>query len=461
MGWVSNDLDPDKMLLLDVFCYLINRSNLIKGDNKMRSTGKKMLVATTALGLMIGSAGIVLAEEAAEDAVASNLKEMFTKGTASGQIRTGWLTLDSDEEGAETLDDWAIGGQLKFETAPLMGISLGAAFYTSHSITQGDEDEFNDEMSSADQKYDLLAESYIMLGYDAFGAVLGRQVIDTPFADSDDIRMTPHTFEALTASYDLDDVGLSFDAGWLTRWQGVDADYPDDADFGDLVEGSDGTAMLGASYANDMLEGGLWWYGIMDVANVFYGDIYAPIPFSEGVELTLGAQFSTQSDDSNAETLEARGAETAGDLYGLMAELSFAGFTVGAAYTHAAVDEGEALFGGFGGGPFFTNIDTLVANEFAAGQDADAYTLSLGYDFSDLGVSGLSIGYVFGQYEGGADPKDPNANADVIEHNIWLEYEFGDGWSMDAVYVMSSDEENDANTEWDYDRAQIRLNYTF
>ena len=391
---------------------------------------------------------------------AGSFAEMFTKGTPSGQIRLGYLTTNPQVAGDNTLDDFAIGGQLKFETAPWRGASIGAAFYTSHSITRPDDEDFNDEMSGPDQGYDLLAESYLNYAVAGLNLRLGRQLFDTPFADSDDIRMTPHTFEAFTGDYDFGE-GFRATAGWMTRWQGVDAGYPNGADFGDMVEGSDGTFMIGGTYGGDILEANVWYYGVVDVVNAFYADIVVPIPMGDVVGMNVGFQVSLQGDNTNTETFVEMGSKVGGDLYGIMAEIDVIGITVGVAWDHASIDEGEALFGGWGGGPFFTNIDTLVANEFAAGQDADSYTLSVGYDFSDIGVEGLSIGYVYGRYEGGADPMDANVNAKVDEHNFAAEYSITDNWSIDAVYVVSNDKENELDTEWDYNRFQARVNFTF
>ena len=422
---------------------------------------KTVAVSTMAGAMLIANTPFVAAEEAAsEDITANSFSEMFTKGTPSGQIRLGYIVMDPDAGGENTLDDFAAGGQLKFETAPLAGFSLGAAFYTSHSLFKPDDEDYNDEMAGPDQHYDLLAEAYFNYAIAGLNLRLGRQLFDTPFADSDDIRMTPHTFEAITGVYDFGE-GIDLTAGWMTRWQGVDAGFPSDGDFGDMVEGSDGTFMIGSTYGSDILEASLWYYGVVDVTNVFYADVMVPIPIGDAVSMSVGAQIALQGDDTNAETYIEMGSEIGGELYGIMAEVEVIGITVGLAWDHASVDEGEALFGGWGGGPFFTNIDTLVANEFAAGQNADSYTLSVGYDFSDVGVEGLSIGYTFGNYQGGTDPMESSADADVNEHNFAVEYSFADNWSVDAIYVFSEDKENDMDTEWDYNRFQTRLNFTF
>ncbi len=392
-------------------------------------------------------------------AKATSFTEAFTKGTPSGQIRLGYIWLNPDEEDTKSTYDLALGGQLKFETAALYGVSLGAAFYTSHSLLQPDDEDFNDELSSPEQHYDLLAEAYVNGNWEGFNIRVGRLLIDTPFADSDDIRMTPHTFEAAVAGYEYNDFSVT--GGYLSTWQGVDAGYHDDADFDDMVPGSDGTWLVGGTYGSDLFEAGLWYYSATDVVNAFYADIVAPIEFSDSITMTIGAQVSAQGDNTSDETYAEIGSKVKGQLYGVMGELCFIGITFGVAYDYASVDEGAALFGGWGGGPFFTNIDTLVANEFAAGQDANSYTLSIGYDFSEIGAEGLSIGYTFGHYDGGADPMDSTADAKVDEHDIYLEYVITDAWSVDAVYVISDDKENEAATEWDYNRAQVRVNFTF
>jgi len=397
--------------------------------------------------------------EPAVPAEATSLAEAFTKGTPSGQIRLGYIWLDPEENDTKSTYDLALGGQLKFETASLYGVALGAAFYTSHSLLQPDEEDFNDELSSAKQHYDLLAEAFVNYSLKGFSIRAGRQLIDTPFADGDDIRMTPNTFEAVVGAYECRDFSVT--GGYLSEWQGPDAGYHHDADFDDMVPGSDGTWMLGGGYGSDLFEAGFWYYGVVDVVNVFYGDIIIPLALGESMALTLGAQIALQSDSTNDETYAEIGSRVEGNLYGVMAEFSIAGITAVIAYDHASVDEGEALFGGFGGGPFFTNIDTLVANEFAAGQNADSYILSLGYDLSETGAQGLSIGYTFGHYKGGADAINSAANAEVEEHNFYVEYEITETWSLDAVYVVSDDKENQAATEWDYDRAQVRVNFTF
>ncbi len=426
----------------------------------MRKT--KTVATSTMMSVLFcaHSALVAAGDHPLEENTASSFSEMFEKSSYSGEIRTGYLMTHPEMSVENTMDDFAAAGQLKIVTASWNGFQLGGAFYTSHSITQTDGEGYNDEFAGPDQHYNLLAEAYIDYTSGDLNLRLGRQLIDTPFADSDDIRMTPHTFEALVGNYALGN-GFKLTAGWMTRWQGFDAGFPRDAGFDDMVQDSDGTFMLGGSYGDEIFEASAWYYSVVDVVNVFYGDIMLPITLGENVTLTLGAQLTLQHDDTNSKTAAEIGSELNGELFGVMAELTLASITFGLAWDHANVDEGEALFGGWGGGPFFTNIDTLVANEFAAGQDADSYTVSEAYDLAGLGLSGFNVGYTYGHYEGGADPFDAHTDAEVEEHNFSLVYDISDNWCADAVYVMSHDQESTADTEWDYDRFQTRVTFLF
>ena len=151
------------------------------------------------------------------DIYGNTLDDMFNNGKFNGQIRTGYIYDDMKNENSPINYATALGGQLKYETASLYGVSLGAAFYTSHRITflSGDDEKYNNELSG-DTHYDLLAEAYMNYQYDSFNLRVGRQLIDTPYADSDDIRMTPNTFEGIVASYGMGDFTVI--GAYFTMW---------------------------------------------------------------------------------------------------------------------------------------------------------------------------------------------------------------------------------------------------
>ena len=57
--------------------------------------------------LLIANSHFVSAEESN---VANSFSEMFEKSLLSGQIRSGYLTVNPEVSGENTLDDFAIGG---------------------------------------------------------------------------------------------------------------------------------------------------------------------------------------------------------------------------------------------------------------------------------------------------------------------------------------------------------------
>lgn len=382
----------------------------------------------------------------------NSLADAFKNGKVNGQIRAGYLHADPEIAGEPTSYATALGGQLKFETAKWYGFDIGAAFYTSHAINpwsgSKSDGEFNDELTSAAGYYDLLAEAYLDYNYENFKVRGGRQLIDTPYADSDDIRMTPNTFEGVLATYAYDE--FTFIGAYLTRWQGPDAGV---YKFVDLLEDGDGVAMLAATYEKEDLEAGLWYYHADKTANVFYGD--ATYSYKLGDEATLkgSLQLGDQSEIDNS------GID--GMIYGAMAELDYAGLTLSIAYDRLKVDEDKEYFGGFGGGVGFVNMFEMTAGVFTFHQSAKGWKAAIGYDFSQMGIEGLSIEYDYGNFKG-----DIEHEAD--EHNLMIVYAPSDTWDLELVYDRIEDANMDIGedefgdpVDYSLDRVLVRANYNF
>ena len=129
---------------------------------------------------------------------ADSLEEMFSKGKTSGEIRMFYIDR-SDRSANNNLTATAIGGNLKFETASLNGISLGVAGYTTNRIFKGLEDANtpnNTLLNNAGESYSILGEAYVKLDLKDMGTktdiTAGRQKLNTPLAGADDSRMLPN-----------------------------------------------------------------------------------------------------------------------------------------------------------------------------------------------------------------------------------------------------------------------------
>ncbi|MEA1955521.1 MAG: hypothetical protein U9N02_03400, partial [Campylobacterota bacterium] len=359
-----------------------------------------------------------MALSSAYAAEASNVKEMFSNGETSGQVRVAYYSENPDAAG-KTSTATAIGGQLKFETASLNGLSLGAAFYTAQAIDalSGDQKDgdYSGFLASDNENYTELAEAYINYATGDFNIRIGRQLIDTPLADSDDIAMTPHTFEAMVASYALPDIGLTFLAANIQRWQGVDSDYENvtNDSWADTSVGD--TNLVAALYANDMIEAGLWYYDVDDVAKATYADAVVALPI-DGAEVSVGVQYLSESEQASS-TID-------GSIAGAMVEASFGDITAGLAYNTLSLDTGKTIFEGFGGGSSFTNMETTTAGSI--GEDGKSFVASVGYDFS-----GVNVFAAYGKFEA-----DTSANFETTELDAGVSYEFNDGEAdISLVYV--------------------------
>jgi len=403
---------------------------------------KKFIYSTTSL--MVISIGIAANEP-------TTVAEAFQEGTLSGQIRAGYIYVDPDHTNLPNNYTTAIGGALKYETASYHGLSLGAAFYTSHAIIglsgERDKDKFNEEMAD-NSHYDILAESYLNYRHAHFNLRIGRQRIDTPYADSDDIRMTPNTFEGVVARYAWENLTLL--GAYLTRWQGPDATY----DFEALIEDGDGVAMLAATYSQAHLEGGIWYYHADDTAEIFYGDIADTYTINSAISIK-GALQAAHQHEIHHSGIEAT-------LLGAMTTLTYEGLTFGLAYDKVWVDENKAYFGGFGGGVGFINMFDMTAGVLSIHHDARGWKGSVSYDFSTLGIAGLNAEYDYGHFQ-----SDARHKAD--EHNFILTYAPSEQWDLEIVYDLIDDKYKDlleddathAAIDYSMNRILVRANYNF
>jgi len=395
----------------------------------------------------------VFAEDIKTPKEAKNLTQMFSDGEVSGQIRLGYASNKVETTGDKNTYATAVGGQLKYETASLMGVSLGTAMYTSHSINalsgKPEDGKYNDELASSQRDYTELAEAYLNFSYEGFNFRGGRQLIDTPLADSDDIRMTPHTFEAYIASYTFEDLGLSFIAGNVLNWQGVDTGYNNVVNNVWAETGEDGTRLGAVTYANDFLEASVWYYNVTKAANAVYADVLGTIAINDDIEVAIGAQYLTESekDRSNVD----------GSIMGVMVEAGLYGLTLSGAYNQVSVKDGKEIFEGFGGGSSYTNLDTVTAGTLHDGTYGDGKSFVIGAAYE---IAGFNIFGAYGDYK--ADAIFGGTKAHVTEMNFGLEYEYNDGEADAAiVYVIGDDKESSTKTDFDNDRMQVVLNYNF
>jgi len=157
----------------------------------------------------------------------------------SGNLRAGYISSE-DGAGIRTKSS-AIGGKFGYVSPQWNGLTAGATVYATEEIGKDDEGSF---FGADGDGYAILGEAYLQATLGDTSIIGGRFELDTPYADTDDIRMVPNTFQgAILTNTSLADTTIH--VGHLTKWAGVDTDEPEE--FRHLND-DDGVHLIGAIY---------------------------------------------------------------------------------------------------------------------------------------------------------------------------------------------------------------------
>ena len=379
--------------------------------------------------------------ETKEVSSVDSLNHIFKDAKVTGQIRLMYDGYNQKEKGVDDNYATAIGGILRYELAEFKGFNAGVALYTAHDINSisGNTLHHNPELSSSKGSYTQLGESYINYTYKDFNFRVGRQVLNTPLADSDDIRIIQNTFNAYVATYNYQ--GFEFMAGNAKSWQGYDAGLEDKW----VNIGDNGMNFVGVSY-NDVWEFNIWYYNFTQNSNSLYFDGGIQYQINQDMLVHAVVQYL------NEKELDKSGYNA--NIYGGSFEFVIDGLGFNIAYDKSDRKVGKQSFSGNGGGTLFTSMDTMILDNIAQDREADAFVSGLAYNYGDYNFL-----YAYGDFSGGSNTLGKKAH--IVEQDIGVEYNFNDKFLISATYVMCEDKENSAKTEYDWNRTQLMINYNF
>ncbi len=318
-----------------------------------------------------------------------------------GNLRLGFIHAE-DEVGVET-NGSAIGGKLGYISPAWNGLSARATFYTTGELFEDENGEF---FASDNGSYSILGEAYVQGVYGNTILRIGRFELDTPHADTDDIRMIPNTFQGLLMS-NSDIAGTTLYLTHLNKWAGVDTDVPEEFQ---AMNGDDGITAVGAVYEGiDKLAVQGWYFLGRNFANLLYLEaVYETDSFS------LGAQFGSQSD----KTHDNSGPD--GNVWGITGSYTLYDVTLIAAYN----DVSGTVTNGFGGGPYFTSADDHTIDGV---EDEQATALGVEYG----GIEGLTVGLLHVDFE-----------VDENETDYYASYEIDEQLGVELIYTDMHDDGN-------------------
>ena len=311
---------------------------------------------------------------------ANILTNTFENITVDGYMRVAYEV--HHVENVDTFKDGAVGGKLHIETAPILGISLGSSFYTSNSFGSADNRGLVPFRGEVANSYSILGEAYLKAVLGKTTLKLGRQEIETPFIQTDDIGMVANTFEAyVLENKDISDTTIFM--GQIQKMAGVDAEVIDQFT---RVNGSNNMQVFGVTYEGiKNLTLSSWYCRLKDaqVDSIGYIEANYEATYS-GIGYGLGIQYAKET-----YLKETYLQEKDASVYGVNTSISYepASVTLGAAYNKA---DGNAAFSGFGGGPFFSNSEYLIIDN--AGKYGSQTCFGLEWNASTMGIDSLTLG---------------------------------------------------------------------
>ena len=295
---------------------------------------------------------------------------IFEEIKTSGYLRAAYEIHAVKE--SDTFKDGAIGGKLHIETAPYLGIQFGTSFYTSNALGSSDNTGLVPFRGEVANSYTILGEAYVQGTWGNTRVKIGRQEIDTPFAQVDDIGMVPNTFEAyILQNRDIPDTTLFL--GQIQKMAGVDAAV---VDAFTPVNGDNNMQVIGATYEGvENLTLSTWYYRIKDAAV----DSIAYMEANYEIEnYSIGVQVAKQGYSMGKDA----------KVFGITASTQYAplGLSFSASYNKAW---DNAAFSGFCGGPFFANSEYLIpANAGVAGAQSN---IGIAWDATTIRIENLNI----------------------------------------------------------------------
>lgn len=369
-----------------------------------------------------------------------------------GQLRAGYITFS--ENGTSRTSGYALGGHYHFNTKRWNGLMIGAEAYTvlnlgiNQNALKVNPDFFDEDGNS----FILLSQAYLDGKWGNTQIRLGRQALDTPHADGDDIRMMPNYFEAYTVTNtDIDDLTLT--AGMIDKMAGWEngINSPHFVDAGDTLGVNDD--IDGIYYASAVYEGikdlslSLWYYRYSDIADVVYAEAGYSYTLPKNTILTFGLQY-----DGSRQTGAALLGKQDADTYGISLEAEFAdlGVTVLAAYNQ---DNGETGATGLslGGGPFYTSMEDQTLD--ALGGSGEAWTIGAAYNFENIDIDGLIFGVAYGSFEADDTSVYTSREIDAV-----LEYSLSKKLSVTAAFASVDFK---VTGQEDYDQFRLIATYNF
>jgi hypothetical protein len=379
----------------------------------------------------------------------SKLDPFFRDTDLNVRLRTFYFNRQNDDDTES--EAWALGGWIQYVSGWLLDtFAIGSTYYTSQPLYAPDDRLGTLLLTPDGDEIGVFGEAWAALRYKEYALFKGyRQRIDDGYVNSQDNRMVPNTFEAVTLSGTLD--WVRYNVGYLWNIKPRDSnDFISMSRQAGAPGGDEGLILSSLAFTpiKDLLiyAGN---YHATEVFNTFFAKTEYTHAINKDLRLQLGLQFTDQ---------RSVGDERLGDFttwnVGAGARLLFKGLSLGAA-THFNGDD-ASLRHPWGSWPGYLS---LMVTDFDRANEK-AFGIGVKYDLGGAllpwQVPGLSVHLLYAQ---GRDREDPATGSDLPtthEGNLDIIYNVPEVTGLSLRFRNAYVGRGDASTLVDY---RIIVNY--
>ena len=379
---------------------------------------------------------------------AETLKEAIHEGKVNGNIRIHYNERHYASRPDETA--FALGGGLRAETGRLVGVKVGVGLYTAQDLGLNDSDPIKvDSRMGSDVL--VLGEAYVNYSAWDSSSTIGRQKVNTPFANPIDVFIIPFTYDAVSIK-NKTIPNLTLEMAYLDKIKSagsgefVNVGIWSTSRLGVTPTETSGTFLLGGKYKRGRKAIQAWWYEFSDLFFSRYLQADYAFALSGNVKPFISAQVIHQG-----ETGDALLGEVDSMVYGLKGGIGVGKAELSLGYTQIA-ENSDAFKNGaflapynFSTSPLYTNsmLQNMENNDAGEGLkltllfEVRAVKVRLSYahlDFAvlpDLDATDFDLTYSLNNYVKGLSLRYRvefvNSDSDAVEQSdnrLQLQYVF-------------------------------------
>ncbi|MFH1889158.1 MAG: OprD family outer membrane porin [Candidatus Omnitrophota bacterium] len=409
---------------------------------------RKILAASIIIALSVIFYGALWAELPPDDPP-DNFRDFIKAGKLEGQFRTYYMKRHFDTP--RTQESMAMGGSLGYATYPWHGLSAGLAASTSQGVIfTNHKNDGAGLLAPGQDGYTVLSQAYFQAEKGRNNLRLFRQMLETPFINSFDVKITPITVEAYTLESKLI---TNFDllVSHVTKIKGWNkTKFINMSEAAGFSGTDDPVTLLGLVFTpKEGYSLQLWEYYCHEFMNVIYLQADANWKLNEGLSLSGSIQAFDQQD-----TGKALDGEFHTGMLGVQTGVDWQGANFKLGYT--ITDKDHDIVNPWGAYPGYTSImeeDCDLAGE-------KSWVFGIAYDFARIGLKGLTA---FINHTRSSMPSSSTFFAsDQYETDFTADYSFSgklEGFKLRlrAAFVDNSKDMGGA----DYSDYRVIINYDF